>query len=47
MYASVIIEISHESLDRTFEYKIPERLEGKIEVGNMVKIPFGKGNRMR
>ena len=46
MYASVIIEISHESLDRTFEYKIPERLEGKIEVGNMVKIPFGKGNRM-
>ncbi|MBP5299687.1 MAG: primosomal protein N' [Lachnospiraceae bacterium] len=46
MYASVIIEISHESLDRTFEYRIPERLEGRIEVGNMVKIPFGKGNRM-
>ncbi|MBO4376359.1 MAG: primosomal protein N' [Lachnospiraceae bacterium] len=46
MYARVIIEISHESLDRTFEYRIPESLKGKIEVGNMVKIPFGKANRM-
>jgi primosomal protein N' (replication factor Y) len=26
MYANVIIDISHEKLDRTFQYRIPERL---------------------
>jgi len=46
MYANVIIEISHENLDRTFQYHVPANLEKTISVGNCVKIPFGKGNRM-
>ncbi len=46
MYANVIIEISHESLDRTFQYKVPSGLEGKIKIGDPVKISFGRGNRM-
>lgn len=29
-YASVIIDISHEKLDRTFQYKIPEELFSQI-----------------
>lgn len=47
MYANVIIDISHEKVDRTFQYRIPERLEGKIQVGMQVFIPFGTGNHQR
>ena len=46
-YASVIIDISHEKVDRPFQYRIPDALLGKITVGTCVQIPFGKGNRER
>ena len=45
IYADVIVDISHEKLDKTFEYRIPEKLLGKVEVGSSVIIPFGKGDR--
>ena len=41
MYANVIIDISHEKLDRTFQYRIPERLIAEITAGVQVLIPFG------
>ena len=41
-YASIIIDISHENVDRTFQYRIPEELQGKIQVGQQVRIPFGR-----
>ena len=41
MYANVIIDISHEKLDRTFQYRIPERLLAEITAGVQVLIPFG------
>lgn len=44
-FADVVVSISHENLDRTFSYSIPDRLEGKVSVGDRVTIPFGKGNR--
>lgn len=47
MYADVIIDISHERLDRTFQYKIPEELQGKLAPGMVVSVPFGQGNRSR
>lgn len=46
-YASVIIDISHEQLDRMFQYRIPAVLEEKIKIGMPVLVPFGNGNRMR
>lgn len=46
-YADIIIDISHEKLDKTFQYIIPERLWEKVEVGTCVCVPFGKGNRLR
>lgn len=46
-YANIIIDISHESVDRTFQYIIPERLTDSIRVGQQVYIPFGQGNRQR
>lgn len=46
-YANIIIDISHEKVDRAFQYKIPKELDGKIETGMCVQIPFGAGNRLR
>lgn len=46
-YANVIIDISHEKVDRPFQYIIPERLRGEIFAGACVQIPFGAGNTMR
>lgn len=47
MYANVIIDISHEKVDRSFQYLIPEALIDKIYVGSKVLIPFGRGNTQR
>ena len=46
IFADLIVDISHEKLDRPFQYIIPESLEDKILIGSAVKIPFGKGNRI-
>ncbi|WP_026495275.1 replication restart helicase PriA [Butyrivibrio sp. WCD3002] len=47
LYANLIVDISHEKVDRPFQYKIPEALRGRIDIGSCVKIPFGKGNTGR
>lgn len=47
MYANLIIDISHESVDRIFQYKVPPELEGHLEAGQQVYIPFGAGSRLR
>ena len=44
-YADIIVDISHERLDRPFQYRIPPALLEKVIPGVWVKIPFGKGNR--
>ena len=46
-YANIIIDISHEKVDKPFQYRIPDRLKGKLEVGMPVKIPFGRGDTVR
>lgn len=46
-YANVIIDISHEIVDRTFQYRIPQELKGRLAAGQQVYIPFGKGDRIR
>lgn len=45
LYADVIVDISHEELDKTFQYRVPERLRGRLETGTCVMVPFGGGNR--
>jgi len=45
VYAKVIVDITHEKLDKVFEYRIPSELEGVLQVGMEVIVPFGKGNR--
>lgn len=44
IYADIIINISHEAVDRVFQYKVPEFLCEHIEIGMQVIIPFGRGN---
>lgn len=46
LYANIIVDISHEKLDKTFQYIIPDGMEKNIHAGSMVNIPFGKGNRV-
>jgi len=45
LYANVIINISHEAVDRPFTYVIPDSLSSSIHPGTRVMVPFGKGNR--
>ena len=45
MYAKVIVDITHEKLDKVFEYSIPSSMEGVLKVGSEVVVPFGRGNR--
>ena len=47
IYADVIIDISHEKVDRPFQYRIPNHLLDKVSVGVGVFVPFGKGNTLR
>ena len=46
-YASIIIDISHDNVDRVFQYRIPEAILPKIRIGTQVRVPFGAGNRTR
>ena len=46
LYADIIVDISHEKLDKTFQYRVPERLRDRLEPGACVMIPFGNGNRL-
>ena len=45
MYANIIIDITHEKLDKIFQYRIPKELEDSLFIGTEVLVPFGKGNR--
>ncbi len=45
-YADIIVDISHEKLDRAFQYRVPEHLRDVLEVGMCVTVPFGNGNKL-
>lgn len=47
IYADVIIDISHEKVDRPFQYRIPAKLKNELAVGMGVFVPFGMGNKLR
>ena len=46
-YADVIIDISHDRLDRPFTYRIPDHLQQEIRLGSQVLVPFGKAREPR
>ncbi len=47
LFADVIVDISVKSLDRPFQYLVPDELRDEVTVGSPVMIPFGKGDRER
>lgn len=47
VYIDVIVDISVNSLDRIFQYRVPEKLLDAVAVGCQVNVPFGSGNRRR
>ncbi len=42
MVAGVLVEISHQSVDKIFDYFIPSSILSDIQVGVRVVVPFGK-----
>ena len=46
LYANIIIDISIDKLDKTFQYKVPAQLEEEIHIGMQVFVPFGNGGRI-
>ena len=42
MYAEVLVELKAKKIDKTFTYKINEKLKDKIKVGMRVIVPFGR-----
>ena len=46
-YADIIIDISHEAIDKTFQYIIPDELTDALCIGMQVEIPFGRYNSKR
>ncbi len=45
-FANIIVDISLEKLDRTFQYQIPEELQDILKEGMQVRVPFGNGGRI-
>lgn len=46
-FANIIIDLTTEALNKSFVFKVPESLEGKIKRGDKVIVPFGRGNKDR
>lgn len=46
-FANIIVDISHEKVDRPFQYRVPAALKEAVAPGVRVQIPFGMGNRLR
>lgn len=46
VYADIIVDITHEKLDRPFQYRIPDELEDAVSVGCQVVVPFGAANKL-
>lgn len=45
LYTEVIINSEALEIDRPFTYKVPEEFNNEIKIGQIVKVPFGKGNK--
>ena len=44
-FADIIVDITSEMLDRTFQYQIPPEMVGILKPGMQVSVPFGNGGR--
>ncbi|NMB00986.1 MAG: primosomal protein N' [Firmicutes bacterium] len=42
LYAGVIVDIRAEAVNRVFQYAVPPHLNGQIQIGHRVLVPFGR-----
>lgn len=45
LYANIIVDITTEALNKSFVFKVPNDLRGKLKAGDKVIFPFGRGNK--
>lgn len=45
--ATVAVEKTFFNFDSDYDYYVPDELKDTVQIGSMVKIPFGNGNRLR
>jgi primosomal protein N' (replication factor Y) len=45
-YAGIVVNNDSIMVDRIFTYEVPDELKGKVRLGQRVKIPFGKGDKL-
>lgn len=45
MIAKIIVDQKSRHVDRVFDYLVPKELEGQIEIGSRVIVPFSAGNK--
>ncbi|MCL2771272.1 MAG: primosomal protein N' [Firmicutes bacterium] len=41
MFAEIVVDLLNNNTDKTFDYKIPEKLLEHVEIGIRVSVPFG------
>lgn len=46
IYADIIVNSDALDIDRTFTYEVPENLKKLVEIGQLVKVPFGIRNNI-
>ncbi|MEN8434625.1 primosomal protein N' [Clostridium septicum] len=46
IYADIIVNSDALDIDRTFTYEVPENLKKLVEIGQLVKVPFGIKNNI-
>ena len=44
MIARIIVDHRSKSVDKQFDYRIPDELNGQVTIGSRVIVPFSKGN---
>ena len=44
MYAEIVVNHPSRAVDRVFDYRIPDELNGTIRVGTRVIVPFSRNN---
>ena len=43
--AKIAVSAATFSIDKPYDYLVPENLAEQLQVGTRVEVPFGKGNR--
>ena len=45
-YVAITVDILHGDVDRLFYYSVSQELVDDLQVGQRVRVPFGKGNKL-